>query len=352
LICYHIISIDKAMKNIYLIIFIVIFAFIVGYIFGQTYRKTNLNPLISNTPLKTYPLKKYSIQNLKKTKFFGKQIQIKEELNSTDSFTSYQYFSYDDSKRVSGLINIPKQVGEYPIAILLRGYVDKEIYTSGIGTQRVGEFLAQNGYITIAPDFLGYGKSDKPSKDGLEERFQTYTTTLELLASLNSVNSALIEKGISDITANPDNVVIWGHSNGGHIALAALVISGKNYPTVLWAPVSKPFPYSILYYTDQYTDRGKYLRKLLADFETDYDIEKYNPINYLKSIKAPIQIHQGTMDEDVPVTWSNELNSKLNKFQISVDYFVYENADHNLVPDGWSRAVSEMFKFYNDKVRK
>jgi len=339
---YHIEMIRKLIN-----ISILILVFILGYQVGQKYRTINLDPFISNTPLKTYPLKKYSVQNLKKTKFFGKQIQIKKELDSTDSFTSYQYFSYNDSKRVSGLINIPKQAGEYPIAILLRGYVDKEIYTSGVGTQRVGEFLAQNGYITIAPDFLGYGKSDKPSKDGLEERFQTYTTTLELLASLNSVNSALIEKGISDITANPDKAVIWGHSNGGHIALTALVISGKNYPTVLWAPVSKPFPYSILYYTDQYTDRGKYLRKLLADFETDYDIEKYNPINYLKSIKAPIQIHQGTMDEDVPVTWSDELNSELNKFKINVDYFTYDGSDHNLLPNGWSLAIVESLKFFN-----
>ena len=36
---------------------------------------------------------------------------------------------------------------------------------------------------------------------------------------------------------------------------------------ILWAPVSKPFPYNILYYTDEAEDRGKWLRGEIAKFE-------------------------------------------------------------------------------------
>jgi len=291
------------------------------------------------------PFKKYSIPNLRKSEFNGGKIIIDKEIKKYSSFTSYLYYSYDGGQKVSGLINIPNQEGKYPIAILIRGYVDKEIYTTGVGTQRVGEFLAENGFITIAPDFLGYGKSDKAAINGLEERFQTYTTMLELIASLENLDTAFLKKEIN-ITANIDRVVLWSHSNGGHIALTILEITGKTFPTVLWAPVSKPFPYSILFYTDEYSDRGKYLRKLLADFEADYNIEKYNPANYYQWIKAPIQIHQGINDESVPLEWSDELYEQLKKLEKDVDYFTYENADHNLMPDGWALAAKQMLSFY------
>jgi len=109
---------------------------------------------------------------------------------------------------------------------------------------------------------------------------------------------------------------------------------------VLWAPVSKPFPYSILYYTDEAEDRGKALRKKLADFEKDYDVELYSLTNYLDRIKAPIQIHQGTLDEAVPRRWTDELVKR-----IEVDYRVYPGADHNLV-GGWSQAVQRSIDFW------
>lgn len=319
---------------------------------GYFYGKYSNNLVLDNNQKdiqKDLTFNKYTIPNLRKTAFNGNNIVISEEIpnnSNNEVIRTYKYYSYDQSRKVSGLLNFPKQNGEYPIAILIRGYVDKEIYTSGIGTQRVAENLASNGYITLAPDFLGYGDSDKEAKNGLESRFQTYTTTLELLASLKNLNIAFEEQDI-DVRANTNKIVLWGHSNGGHIALAVLAITGKNFPTVLWAPVSKPFPYSILFYTDEYSDRGKYLRKLLADFEVDYDIEKFNPANYYQWIKAPIQIHQGTLDKDVPIDWSNDLYDQLIKLKKDVEYFTYEDADHNLMPNGWSSAVSKMMQVYN-----
>ena len=122
--------------------------------------------------------------------------------------------------------------------------------------------------------------------------------------------------------------------------MTVLEISGKEYPTVLWAPVSKPFPYSILYYTDEAEDRGKALRKKLAEFERDYDVELYSLTNYLDSIKAPIQIHQGTLDGSVPIKWTDELVK-----QLKVDYLIYSGADHNLV-GGWSQAVQKSIDFW------
>ena len=163
---------------------------------------------------KPKPLEKYTIENLSKTNFEPSKITIDKNIFSFKA----------NGKKVTGLINMPEGNGPFPVVVLLRGYVDQSIYTTGTGTKRVGEYFSKNGYITVAPDFLGYGGSDIESSNIFEARFQTYTTTLTLLKSINKKNF-------------PDwdqkNIFIWTHSNGGQVALTVLEITGANYPTVL-----------------------------------------------------------------------------------------------------------------------
>jgi dipeptidyl aminopeptidase/acylaminoacyl peptidase len=144
-------------------------------------------------------------------------------------------------------------------------------------------------------------------------------------------------------------VGIWGHSNGGHIALSTIAISGVKYPTVLWAPVSTSFPYDILYYTDESDDQGKSLRKVLAQFEETYNTDLFSPSRYYSWIKAPMEIDQGTADHEVPVWWSDDLVATLKKDKIDVTYQTYTDADHNLLPSGWSSAVLNDIAFYNQQ---
>ena len=133
---------------------------------------------------------------------------------------------------------------------------------------------------------FGIWGSDNPSSDVFEERFQTYLAAVDLLASVRSLPAT-----------DPSRVGIWAHSNGGQIALTVLEVTGSTYPTTLWAPVTRAFPYSILYYTDEADDKGKALRNKLADFERDYDADLYSMVNFLDRIKAPLQLHQGTADD-------------------------------------------------------
>jgi dipeptidyl aminopeptidase/acylaminoacyl peptidase len=255
-------------------------------------------------------------------------------------------------EKVSGLANIPKKTGNYPVIVMFRGYVPDNIYKPGIGTQPVAGYLAKNGYITLAPDFLGYGQSAKPANDPFENRFQTYTTALTLLSSLPTLNNGLSASYSGTISADLDHVGIWGHSNGGHIALSTLEISGVTYPTVLWAPVSTSFPYSVLFYSDDSDDQGKALRKTLADFEANYNTDQFSPTNYFKWIKAPLEINQGTQDQSVPYWWSDNLVSILKKAGVSVNYLTYPGADHNMLPSGWPDAALNTLNFYNQSFSK
>ena len=73
---------------------------------------------------------------------------------------------------------------------MLRGYADKEIYQPGIGTKKAATVYADNGFITLAPDFLGYGTSGPEPENEIEARLIKPATVLQLLASISNLSMA------------------------------------------------------------------------------------------------------------------------------------------------------------------
>lgn len=316
-------------------------------------------PTLTPTPTPTpapKPLLAYTFENLKNTQFPVNPITLGPVV-SENEFSVARKFYYTVPQtpgsavmdQVSGIMNVPKKKGQYPIIVMFRGYVSEDTYKSGDGTQPAALVFARNGFITLAPDFLGFGESAPASADPFESRFQSCTTALTLLSSLPTLNAGLNDQYAGTITADLTKIGLWGHSYGGQVTLAVLAISGLTYPTVLWAPVSATFPYSILFYTDDFDDHGKSLRRLLAEFEADYDSELFSPPNFYSWIKAPVQLHQGTADEAVPSWWSDRLAAVLKKNPVRLDYYVYPGADHNLRPSGWSTAVQRSMTFYTNQ---
>jgi len=330
------------MRKIFLGILIGIALTIGGY-FAKGAVTAYVSSLATISPLSKIlekPLEKYSILRLSGRIFTGSQIILDESTATTSAYTKYTFHFMSDNKKVTGVAHMPVGKGTFPVIVQFRGYADREKYTPGEGTARSAQVYAANGFISLAPDFLGYGGSDMPSTDVFEERFETYTTALNLLASVSTLPMAA-----------PAKVALWGHSNGGQIALTVLEILGAPIPTTLWAPVSKPFPYSILYYTDDADDHGKFLRKELASFDETYNAELYSLTNYFSRIAAPIQIHQGTTDTSVPLAWSDMLEKSLEATNSAVSYFTYLGADHNMLPDGWNTVVSRDVTFFEKYLR-
>lgn len=283
------------------------------------------------------PLTKYTILNLSARQYTGSRIVLDEPIATTSAYTKYIFHFTSDGKKVTGIATIPSG-NNLPVIVQFRGYVDRENYYPGEGTEHSAEVFAQNGFISLAPDFLGYGGSDMPSGHVFEERFETYTTALNLLASVGTLPAA-----------DRSRVGIWGHSNGGQIALSVLEILGRPVPATLWAPVTKPFPYSILYYTDDADDHGKLLRKELAKFEEDYDVELYALTKYLDRLVGPMQLHQGGVDSAVPQTWSDAFVKALGDKR-EMEYFVYPGADHNMA-GAWNTVISRDITFFKKYLK-
>jgi dipeptidyl aminopeptidase/acylaminoacyl peptidase len=316
--------------------------FSVGWWMNDTYKKyLSQNPELPNWN-KPKPLEKYKIENLSKTDIKPVAINIEEDIFNFEFDPTLQYKKNYETKKVTGLINKPTTNDFHPVVVLLRGYVDQSIYQTGVGTKRVGEYLRDNGYITLAPDFLGYGGSDKEANNIFEARFQTYTTVLTLLKSINKKNFP---------NWDGKNIFIWAHSNGGQIALTSLAISGKSYPTVLWAPVTESFPYSVLYFTNESDDGGKFIRQQLAKFESNYDTNKFSFTSYLSNINAPILVFLGTNDDAIPLEWGDGFVNKMKILGKNISYTKLPGADHNMNPL-WNNAVNETLNFFNETNNK
>ena len=331
------------MKKVLIYILIPVVFVLIGWFANSAYHlPKNSNPI---SQIKPTPLLKYTIENLSTSTFKPSTIEIGKILKDNPKFTSYEFtmqFSPDFSdnlKTTSGLINIPKGAGPFPVIVMYRGYVDQTQYTIGEGTQPAATVFAQNGYITVAPDFLGYADSSPAATDAFESRFQTFVTAATILKSVNSIKDW-----------DGKNIFIWAHSNGGQVALTTLEITGVTYPTVLWAPVSRPFPNSILVYTNESNDQGKYLIAQLAAFEETYDANLFSLTGYLDKIKAPIQLNQGTGDTEVPFFWSDDLSKNLKAATVSATYIKYPGADHNM-NSSWNKVVENNLLFFKSHLQ-
>ena len=284
------------------------------------------------------PLLKYSFENLKQRGYQGSEIKLEKIIKKEDKYTSWLFSFQSDGQKVTGMLNLPQKQGKMPVIVMLRGYADDTIYFTGLGTRKAAGVLAENGFITLAPDFLGFGGSDTASADILEARFEKPITVLNLLVSIKNLSQA-----------DENKIQIWAHSNGGQIALSVLEISQKPIPTVLWAPVTKGFPESVLQYMTDLDDQGLKVKKSIDDFVVLYEEKNYSIDNYWNDIKASLQVHQGTADEYIDTEWTDSFVQTLKGLGKNVTYYKYPKNDHNFSRD-WDLVVQRDLQFFKKNL--
>jgi fermentation-respiration switch protein FrsA (DUF1100 family) len=205
----------------------------------------------------------------------------------------------------------------------------------------------------MAPDFFGYGSSSAvPAPEELHQFYST-VNVVELYKSLEKpeyrfAGSMPREDRIS-LPASFKKLVLWGHSNGGQVAIHFLEIIQKPVPTVLWAPVCIPFPDSWAHY-----------RRRLSwaeQFKRDYPPADYSLFGYLSRIApgTPVFLEQGDKDAAVPKEWSDAFAREVEKEnirrervgigKIALRYEVYRNANHNLNPY-WTTVLEKDAEFW------
>jgi len=352
---------------------------------------TLLSPL-QETVILPQPLKKYALARLKNYPLTPSKLTIEEELSAEKNFTSYLFTYQTMGKRMSGQINIPSQLDktqEPKVIVMIRGYVPPAIYSTGIGTKNAAAYFAQRGFITVAPDFFGFGTSSLEFSDEWEARLAKPIEIMELITSIQKNGVPVDATAFQQLPTQ--KIGIWAHSNGGQIALSTLQGLGESIPTTLWAPVTAPFPYSVLFFSDEEADEGKKSRAWIAAFEKQYDVFDFSLTQHLDLLTGPLQFHHGTIDDAALIAWSDEFVDKVNGENgrrkaasssamiknsgenqiktteskiaataaantsilaqpIEITYFRYPGADHNLQPN-WEAAVQRDVAFFGKYLK-
>jgi dipeptidyl aminopeptidase/acylaminoacyl peptidase len=168
--------------------------------------------------------------------------------------------------------------------------------------------LANNGYITLASDYRGHGRSEGQG-EGHQPEYAI--DVLYLLASVKNIEKA-----------DANRVGMWGHSMGGETSLRTVEATDAIKALVLWAPT------------------------LGGGHSSDTSL-----MDNLTKIETPISLHQGLSDTEVDPETSIILSDALKKEGKQLEYFEYEGQDHNFRNLGWDLISERTLDFYNKHLK-
>lgn len=167
------------------------------------------------------------IESLRQREYRGGEIKIEETLSSNNSYTKYLISYPSDDLKIYGVMNVPSGNGPFPTVILNHGYFNASTFSSGDGTDGMANILASNGYLTLASDYRGFGKSENDGEGSRGHNPNYAIDVLNLIASVPTLQKADINR-----------IGMWGHSMGGEVTLRTSEVTDKLKAIVLWAPTS------------------------------------------------------------------------------------------------------------------
>lgn len=294
-------------------------------------------PTLTPTPT-PHPLLGYTIEGLRQRAYPGGAIEVLNVMTATASYTRY-YIAYpSDDLTITGLMHVPHGDGPFPVVILNHGYIPPSRYVTGSDTWRAADYLANNGYLTLSPDFRGWGGSDEG-----DNFFRTglVIDVLNLISSLPSLPQA-----------DPNRVGMWGHSMGGGVTTKAIAIDPRIKAAVLYGPVSADDTEVLARWGggrgafdqegDSLIDRSYRLAARDPDF-----LQLTSPIHYFDTVTAHVQIHQGAADTTTPPRWAEAIRDGLQAAGRNVEYFSYPGQGHAFEGDSWWLFLQRIVEFFD-----
>jgi dipeptidyl aminopeptidase/acylaminoacyl peptidase len=315
---------------------------------------TPVKPVGSPTPAAAVAqptLVPLTIDAMRQREYPGSDLAIEQTLapgtNYRRSVASYR----SDGLKIFGLLTVPngsKPATGWPVIIFNHGYIPPTVYRTTERYVAYVDALARSGYIVFKPDYRGFGSSEgKP--------VSAYYAPDDTVDVLNAVTTLQRYP-----QADPNRIGMWGHSMGGNITLRALVIDPRIKVAVIWAGVTATYKDLLENWHPPAADRpppsfgGGGRQNFLSQFGTPEQNQKFwdsiSPMAYLADITAPIQLHHGTADVEVPLQFSQTLAKDLQAANKPVELYTYAGADHNIA-QGFTLAMARSVAFFDRNLK-
>ena len=336
-------------------------------------------PLPSPTPTTEELIYPYTIEGLREHDFQSGEIRILETLTETDKYTAYLIDYPSDGLTITGVMQIPKGEGPFPVIVMNHGFYARSVYSSGDGTDRSSAFLAEHGYITLASDYRSWGGSE------VGESLFYSGLAIDVINLLDAIPSIP--------QADASRVGMWGHSMGGGVAMKVLTIlggRGLDTPSATNASGYSTTVRAVVLYSSVSADHADVIARwgngCLGDIVAGEQMagcnssdvvplelpnnlinafvnaprdselmEKVSPIYYVDSIDVPIQIHYGEKDglvySGTPPEWSIKLDEALLDAGKDVKLFRYDGEGHSFVGQPWFDFMIRVLDFFDENVK-
>jgi dienelactone hydrolase len=276
--------------------------------------------------------------------------QVEGLLSEGDTYSEFLVSYESEGLTLYAAMSVPK--GEkpssgWPVVIFVHGYVEPASYSPTARYTEYMKAIASSGYIVLRPDLRGHGNSEGNA-------FGAYGDpgyTIDLLNALEAI------KTYPD--ADPQRIGIWGHSMGGYLAARVMVVSDDIQAGVIWAGVVAPYAELLAVWDPSLSTLAEGelpIHQVLVDA---YGTPQENPEfwhqlsanSYAAEISGPVQLHHGTADTDVPVSFSDRFYADLIAAGQTAEYYQYGGDDHN-ISAGFEDAMRRSLEFLDTYVKQ
>ena len=287
------------------------------------------------TPAHAQPV---SMQAFWQQEFVGKDLKLGTVLARTGSYTRYAVTYRSNGLKISGIMNVPKGKGPFPLVVLAHGYIDPDIYRSGQGLAREQDYLARKGFIAFHTDYRNHASSDDDPN---------LMRGLRLGYTMDVINAANAARNSSFAFIDEDRIGLLGRSMGGGIGFNSLVSApGVFDSAVLFATVSSKAAEN----TNKWLRNDPVIRKeIFAKYGSPEDNPAFwdaaSAYTYFDRVTEPVLVLHGTADETCPIRWANEAVAKLKSLDKDVTYVKYKGAGHTFFGSTWTKSMQESVKF-------
>jgi len=281
----------------------------------------------------------YFLENLRFKAIRSRGINVIKTLEVESHFTRYLIKYESDGINISGMMNVPKGHGLFPVVILNHGYYDPRKFSIGLGFRNAADIFARHGYVAIGSDYRNHGSSDKGP-----DFFQHMGSLYDVLYLVEAVKELpYVDK---------ERIGMWGYSKGGWITLKASVISKDIKVIALFGSMSSDDRENYYALEKWHPEVLKDVRRVLGKPEEGNEAYKLlSPISYIRYMSNNVIIHHGEKDEAAPLKWSEYLREALIRERKTVEFYVYPGQGHVLKGEAWDKSMERTVNFFNRFLR-